>query len=438
MSYSGLLDDAVHRFNITPEMDSSFFNRTILRNVFFSGRIYLNDGYLVNHPSSLAQILDEKSVLRMMVRNSFIKIVSRQPDPDSFAKNPENMAKRGVVSFQKLIDQPDWPDLRQKLYSWADALFTYNMVDFWPNYQMHVGFRKLFSRIFEKELSTLGLGDLSVYLMDDFHRKYEEHKDYQSAPRTAVESVLNEMEKDRLIERKHVVAVMNIANQCYHYNFAMCLSKGSGTPVVADTTLGRAFDDILFHHQPIDADISDIPILSIPKGFPVDDGSLFDIMLDPGSDLNNAKHDFLWAMDTLFANAGNSNHSDFTKNIRDASLRYQSHLVDHFAGRVGISDWSPIKGSMISFGMGKVSNALGLDDIVLAANLASNQRASSFLHKITKPVQKRILEVALDPNSGTSDETVFRIADIKPRFASLSFDSEAISSHVSDLPPAIV
>ncbi|MEM9678571.1 MAG: hypothetical protein AAF890_10980, partial [Pseudomonadota bacterium] len=62
-TYSGLLDDVVHRYKIANEIDSEFFNRMILKNVVFSGQILLNDGYLFSHPSALDQIMNEDSVL---------------------------------------------------------------------------------------------------------------------------------------------------------------------------------------------------------------------------------------------------------------------------------------------------------------------------------------------------------------------------------------
>lgn len=434
MTYSGLLDDVVDRHKITPEVDATFFNRSILRNIFFSGRIYLNDGYLVNHPSSLNQLLDERSVLRMMIKNRFIKVLVRQPDAESFAKNPEKMADRGIASFQKLVNQSDWPDLKDKLYHWADALYEYDMVEPWPNFQMHIGFQKLFARIFDKDLDDLGLSEVSGFDMDLFRTRYENHDAYHYGPRTAVEDVAVGLAKDGIIDAIHIPKIMNIANQCYHYNFAMCLSKSSGKPVVADTTIGAAFEDILNLDQSVEAEIRDIPVLSIPNGFPVNDGSIFDSMLDPLSGINKAKHEFLFQIDQLFKLRGNRSARDLTSDIREASIQYQSYLVEHFADRVGIKDWSPNSSSIITFGLGKLGSAFGADNIMLAANLASSNRASSFIHKMTKPLRRRVLEVAFNPDSGEHDEMIFRVGEIKPRFACLAFDQTAVDNHSSDIP----
>lgn len=434
MTYSGLLDDVVDRHKITPEVDENFFNRSILRNIFFSGRIYLNDGYLVNHPASLHQLMNEDSVLRLMIRNNFIKILARQKDADEFAKNPERMAERGVLSFKKLVDQKDWPDLRKKLYRWADGLYEYNLVDPWPKYKMHVGFRKLFHRIVDKELPDLGLTELGNFDLQKLYKDYESHPSYENAPRTAIEEVLKEWNQNNRISKPHVAQIMNIANQCYHYNFAMCLSADKKEPVIADTTIGLAFEDLLDLDQTVEAEIDQFPILTIPRGFPVDNGSIFDVMLDFGSEINHAKHDFLFSIEKLFTKGRNQSAKDISLEVKDASERYQNYLAEHFADRVGLKDWAPKTSALITFGLGKLGSAFASDNIMVAANLATSGRASSFIHKMTKPLRRRVLEVAFNPDAGSNDEFTFKVGDVRPRFASLAFDRQATKNHVVDIP----
>jgi len=434
MTYSGLLDDVVYRHKITEEVDADFFNRSILRNIFFSGRIYLNDGYLVNHPSSLQQLFNEDSVLRMMVRQNFIKVLVRQPDPDSFARNPERMAEKGILTFQRLVDRTDWPEMRRKLYHWADGLYQYDMLEPWPDFQIHNGFKKLFSRIFDKELEDLGLTGFGDQNLAIFEARYVEHPANENGPRTAAEEAVLSMESEGKITSNDVKRLMNIANQCYHYNFAMCLTKASGKTVIADTTIGSAFEDILNFDQSVEAEIANMPVVSIPRGFPVNDGSIFGTMLDPGSDLNGAKHDFLQSIDLVFGSETQRSAKDIIDDVNSASERYQSYLVEHFADRVGIKDWAPKTNAIINFGLGKIGGAFGADNAMLAANLATSGRASSFIHKLTRPIRKRALEVAFNPDAGLRDDFIFRVGEIRPRFASLAFNSDAVADHTSDIP----
>jgi len=434
MTYSGLLDDVVLRHRITPEVDMSFFNRSIIKNVFFSGRIFLNDGYLVNHPAALAQLTNENSVLRTMLKQNFVRVIARQPDADQFAKNPEMMAERGVKSFQQLVDRVDWPDIRRRLYNWANGFFNAGMIDPWPPVLMHHGFRKLFDRIFDKDLDDLGLTPLSGFDIDDFRRQYEEHPSHENAPRTAVEEVAEAMKEAGKLDRLGVALLMNIANQCYHYNFAMCLSDSTGKQVVTDTTIGKAFEDILDLDQAVEAEIEKLPVLSVPKNFPIDNGALFDVLLDHGSDLNTAKHDFLYGIEQLFKNPTNRSARELADDVNEASEKYRRYLEDHFQNRIGPADFLPRSSSIITFGLGKASGAVGGDNVMLVANLASSGRLSSFVQRMTRPISRRLLEVAFDPNAEQRGQITFRVGDVRPRFTSLAFNNEAIASHVSDIP----
>ncbi len=434
LTYSGLLDDVVARHRITPDIDGEFFNRSIVRSVFFSGQILINDGYLVNHPAALEQLKNENSLLRTMVKNSFVKVLARQPDAENFSRNPERMAAKNVESFQRLVAQTDWPEIRERLRRWADGLYLYNMVDRWPDIAMHVGFRKLFGRIFDKTLDDLGLGHVGPFDMESFQRRYEQHESFEMAPRTAVEQAVLAMEAAGKIGPDAVVAIMNIANQCYHYNFAMCLSRQRGRPVVADTTIGRAFEDILDLDDVVEADLSKVPVLSIPKGFPTDNGALFDRLLDPTSELSKAKINFLGSIEAIFKRARFLVNDDRSQRLREAAEEYRRHLADYFSRRLGISDWAPRRGAIMSFGIGALGSVVAADEAILAANMVSGNRISSFIHRITRPITRRALSVALNPDAGEAKGLTFTAGDVRPRFASLAFNDDAVRAHVRDLP----
>jgi hypothetical protein len=51
-TYTGMLDDVMFRYSNNPE-GLDFFNKMIVKNIFFGGGLYLNDGYLTNNENSL-------------------------------------------------------------------------------------------------------------------------------------------------------------------------------------------------------------------------------------------------------------------------------------------------------------------------------------------------------------------------------------------------
>lgn len=433
-TYSGLLDDVVDRHRTTPEIDSDFFNRTILKNIFFSGQIILNDGYLFSHPSALKQVLSEDSVLRVMIKNDFVKIIARKNDPEAFSSTPEDNAKRGMTSNQKVIKRSDWPEIKNELFEWSNGLFKYGKIDSFPKHQMNAGFKKLFNRIYDKSKDDLGIDPNSDLSLTELQELILSNDAYSEFPRTAVENVLMQMLKDGKIQTKDVTEVMNIANQCYHYNFAMCLSDERGEAVIADTTIGKAFEDILALDDAVEAELDDIPVLSIPEKFPIQNGAIFDRLLDPQSKLSRAKHVFLGKVDTLFSVGNNLSLMERKKDLREATEEYRRYLIEHFSDYIGLREFAPKTHALITFGFGKIGSVFGADNIMLAANLANKKGASAFAHRLLKPINRRVIDVAMNPNSATNERVRFQMGDIKPRFASLAFNDDAVKSHVDQLP----
>lgn len=433
-TYSGLLDDVVDRHRITSEIDDEFFNRMILRNVFFSGQVILNDGYLFSHPAALKQLMTEDSLLRVMIKNDVVKVIARKEDPEGFANTPVKNAKNGMTSNQEVVARPEWPEIQKELFELSEGLFHAGKIDPFPKREMNKGFTRLFERIFDKRNEDLGLradSPLSMRQLQDILLPQEK---YQVMPRTVIEDSLLDLRDDGRVSGEDVVAIMNIANQCYHYNFAMCLSDGRATPVVADTTIGPAFDELLMLDEAVDADLGDIPILTIPDKFPIENGAIFDGILDWQSKLARSKHLYLQKMNTLFDNNSNQTVEGRKQELTEATEEYRRYLAEHFAKFIGLRDLHPKKHSMLTFGLGKVGSAIGADSLMLAANLASKGRVSSFVHKMIKPMQDRVVEVAISPRTAQSERFFFKASDIKPRFASLAFDPDAISHHVSGIP----
>lgn len=131
MTYSGLLDDVVERFPVTESVNQDFFTRAIVKNLFFSGDILINDGYLVNHPAARASLLDEQSILRVMMREGFVRILSRQPNRESFIDYPETMARSGSESFKSTVSLPEWPSIKDELRRISVLLYTRNFIQSW-------------------------------------------------------------------------------------------------------------------------------------------------------------------------------------------------------------------------------------------------------------------------------------------------------------------
>ncbi len=425
----------MNRYGITPEVDADFFNLSILRNILFSGPILLNDGYLFHHPIGLSQTLDNRSLIRQMVKNDFIRVLSRGGDAEAFARQPEFLAQRGVATSKQLIARDDWPDIRKGLLGWSSHLFDDRRVQAWPKVLVHEGFKKLFNRIFDKTPNDLGLIGFTSERLSEFGRRYQDHPDMQNAPRTAVEHAALSLLSERVIERDGLVRLMDIANQCYHYNFGMLLSDDMKQTVISDTTVGKAFEDILEMDQSIEAEIENMPLISIPKGFPMNKLHLFDGFFTPGSNVRTAKADFMSSIDSAMNRRSNRSNSDRVNEIKKTTEEYRRVLADHFKDYVSLDDLAPRRKALISLVWGATKGLAGAaDNVMLLANIISPRRSTSFVQRMSEPLNRRLLDVALDPFAGEAKLWTYKTSDVRPRFSSVGFDPVAIKNHVSGLP----
>ena len=434
-TYSGMLDDVVNRYGITPEVNREFFNLSILRNILFSGPILLNDGYMFHHPIGLEQAQDPRSLIRQMVSHNFVRILSRGSDPESFASQPEILAKRGVNTSIELIARPDWPEIRGRFLSWAQHLYEDERVSPWPKMLVHEGFKKLFGRIFNKETGDLGLVGLSSGLFDEFALRYHNHPDMGTAPRSAVEHAVLSLQTEGVIGRDTVIRLMDIANQCYHYNFGMLLSDDMKTTVVSDTTIGKAFEDILDMDQSFEAELENMPTISIPRGFPIDKPHMYEAFFMPGSNLRLAKQNFMTEIDSAMKSKSNRSSEARADEIKRATNEYKAVLADHFKDFVSFDDLGPRRNAMITLAWNSAKGlAAGADNIVLLADIVSPGQSASFVQRMTEPLNRRIVDVGLSPDAGEEKLWTYRVADVRPRFSSVAFNSKAVAAHVEGLP----
>ena len=234
MTYSGLLDDAGRRYD--PEVDpvgEAFFRRMIAKNIFFSGGIFLNDGYLVNHPAARREWRREDSLLRVMMRTqNFVRVLTRSPLGSSIADMPVQMAESGNASFDALIRSEEWESLRPLLHRLSSVWDRGNRM-VWPSRQMHAGFTMLILRALAATPEQIGLTAALPVELDRLRDDFLARDPYQGNARHHFEqaalAIIATLANTGKIERAHMGLAMHelmtIANQAYHYNFGLCLNE---------------------------------------------------------------------------------------------------------------------------------------------------------------------------------------------------------------------
>jgi len=438
-TYSGLLDDALLRYGSYLGIDDTFFQRSILRSVLFNGPILLNDGYIFNEGVGAEQILDEDSLLRVMTKNGYIRILSRSSDldPEKIASIPEALASRGVSTALQRISKPSWTDEKNAMVRWASSMVRTRHIDPWPNRQINVGMKLLFDRLFEKTADDLGISIAAHETLKHLRDALENNEQYETAPRSAIEDNLLRFEHDGRSERATTSQIMGMANQAYHYNISLCLNENYDSPVVADTTIGRAFDNLLELPRSIEASIDAVDAISIPKGFPLDKPQIFDKLLDDSTELFDNKKNFLIAIDRISRSDANLSVDDRIREAKKATAEYRKHLASHFGEHISIGDLAPKRSALVGWFFSTTGGrlAVGAGVASLAAKLAGpNNRLTGFVDRATKDFNTRLADIGLDPKAGEKKLIDFKIGDVTPRFSSVAFNASAIANHTSAVP----
>jgi hypothetical protein len=455
MTYSGLLDDAGRRYD--PEADpvgESFFRRMIAKNIFFSGGILLNDGYLVNHPAARRELLREDSLLRVMMRTqNFIRVLTRSPIGSNVADMPVQMAESGNASFNALVKSEEWKELHPLLRRLSPMWDRGNRL-VWPSRKMHVGFVLLILRALAAPPHQIGLtAALPVELdrlRDDFLARSPNDGNARHHFEQAALAVLADLANGGKIEPAHVQLAMHelmtIANQAYHYNFGLCLNEEAPEPIAVDTSIGEAFDELLQLDEIYDGMLDDIAVLRIPKFLPFHEGRKFDDLLDASTKIGDAKMRYLSTLEAVFHRSSEGPGIRLTEAKRDfgeATRQYRERIAEHF-GQFAKGDFDEnVFSAGISIGIGKLGDiaTAGLGGI--AVELLNNKMSPAEF--LLRKMRIRELDTAMrgdipplkpdDYYRFSPAEIVHRHRQLRPKFSSVAFDRAKIAAHTSQVPP---
>ncbi len=439
-TYSGLLDDRMALYG--PKMNTKqFFQRMIAKNLFFGGGIYINDGYLVNHPLARSYLANENSLLRSMLRYGFIKIFTRERTADGLAKMPDRMAGLKIESFQKLIESDEWKKGFQRI--WWDisewAFDTKNAVA-WPNRDMSYGFCKLMLRAFNSKPEDIGINLPRTALMricQDFFSRGP----LQSGPRDKLEKsaklILDDSELRSNQRKTALREIMNVANQAYHYNFGLCLTNemgvtntrayANGGAICVDTTIGKAFDELLLE-DPIDEYVlKRIPLFGIPLDFRFDKGAIFEPLVKAGSRAYQAKLKFAVAIQSAILNKAGT--KDSPKQIR---LRVKEAMIDYVNAMLVELPFNVEEAAFFDDAFGH-SVSQGPSVVATESGSVIGSTSSCMTQAISAATSGKGMDFLV--RRGVLSKTKrFSVHEVRPQISSLLFNLEKATDFVSDIP----
>jgi len=292
-SYCGQLDDVVPKY--TDHYSTlDFFNLVLAKSLFFGGGLYINDGYLVNHPIAREQLLKDSSLLNVMLRHGFIRVFTRAATADQLKDMPRFMdEEQRNRSFTLLRKSEVWKVLEPRWFQLADNQFRRNAVAQWGPARNHKMFTKLMRRVLDKAPEDIGVRctkDDLRNLSDAFFARSPECGSARHHFEMACEEVFRPDE--HASQPTAIQSCMNVANQAYHYGFGMSLTQQHGLTAV-DTTIGRAFDEFLETDEVETRKFDKFPLFGIPAQADFTQGDRFEALLVANSPQQQAKTSFM-------------------------------------------------------------------------------------------------------------------------------------------------
>ena len=439
-TYSGLLDDVMIRY-CDDYAGDAFFNKMIVKNVVFGGGVYLNDGYLINHPTARRHLYNEDGLLRAMINTNFIRILTRTNDADQLANMPQQMADTGNASFGEILASPEWDTLQPIFRDLAQNVFYTGNARVWPGYDMSFGFNKLMQRALVAKPHEIGMialcEDELKFLKEAFTKSNPQAGNARHKLEVAAREVLNERHSGTGF-REAMRQVMDVGNQAYHYNFGLTLTNEDNCGVVVDTTMGHAFDELLETREIDQGQLDAIPLINVPPDLPLEHGDIFYPFLDPTHSVGKAKLEYLQKMRDLIASDG-TGLDDLKNDLIETTDQYLDRIKSVFETRYGkLAVDVSFEGSvyiargMLTHPASEQANAT-IATAAPTAGLAITLRDQAMSQTRQFLVERFRLRDATDTFRSDPNNTV-TLADIRPQITSLAFNPEEAVNFVTDIP----
>lgn len=429
-TYTGMLDDVMFRYSNDPQ-GRDFFNKMIVKNIFFGGGLYLNDGYLTNNKIARELLRDENSMLRIMIHHKFIHILSKASSPEGLIEMPERMKAQGNEYYRRLVDSEDgtkWEDFKPQF---RDVVQSATLRS-WPNRDMSFGFTKLMEKAFEKTPGQLGIArhitkDEWKSIRDGFLSREPK----KSGPRDKLEKAAAEILENRSDYNVAMNSVMTIGCQAYHYNFGLALTSEEPNGVAVDTTIGAAFEGFLEIKKAEPSQLDEIELLSFPKNISFEDGRLFEKFLDDSSDIWRAKQRYLSTLQGLILSENSSNYTSLGQELRDATDEYVNRIIEHFpsTSENQSSETEKLEIKLYRGESGDNIAATTSSDAELTIEMAKGN-LSQFL------IERFKLRNTSDDTRSEIQEDRIHLGDIRPQISSLAFNKKAAEEFLEDIPEA--
>lgn len=371
-TYFGLLDDSVSRFPWQFKIDKDYLDYLLSVELIQGKPVLLNDGYLVNNELIRNELMNEKGLLWELINKGFVKVMSRGRNDYGLDEMPVRMAKE-IPTFNSIIKNEipgiEWNDLRSKLHKLDMNLRSKNHLISWPNYDAGSGFLALCKNIHRRGASPHSLGIGRYVGKNTFVSFLNEIIDLLSkdsrAPRTKWENLAkvyaNCIDNTNSPE-KFVRALMNLANEIYHYNMGILLAADNYLGVSVQTQTSPAFDDLLIppNMHFLASEIPNLPRLNIPFSITQVDPIRLAELLTPERSVSIAREKWIESL-YKWKNSSEQDRLAMNDSLKNAGKEYSQLLTEFVGERVRFKETE----ELIQYAFGTLSDSLVAGGVAL-------------------------------------------------------------------------
>ncbi len=330
--YMGLLDDKAVDYPWNFRVNEETLKHLLVVELLHGHPVLVNDGYLVNNELASKAIANKEGLLWELIDEGFVGVMARGA---SLADLPERMSH--IKSFRERSARSDWPALQRHLGELDGRLAAIGNVVPWPKFHAGSGCLALARRLRDRGASahSLGIGAhvrngvlhsfLSEYV-DRMESNLEGARDYweQLVIRYAGDKANTNKPED--FKR----AMMNLANELYHYNMGLMLSASGNATISVQTQTSPAFDDLLFPPgiKFLARDLANAPRIHVPRSIVNADPKKLRQILHEDLDVNRVRHAWM-GLREAWEIASPEQRPLIEKELTLASREYSAKLSEH-------------------------------------------------------------------------------------------------------------
>ena len=294
-NYLGTIDDVVLRYPWQFEMTKDRLEYSLIVQLINGRPVLLNDGYLLQHEVAVEAINNEESLLAILIEKGFVRVLARGFNSFGLHEMPERM-KDHIPTMNALVNSPLWSELKPKVERFDRLLRDGGNYLGWPAFDLGSGFVELTKRLKERKSTPSSLGLGRIMTSNAFNTFIDEFLSLTANDKRGVRSRWEFLAKKHADNplytndpQGYVRALMNLANEMYHYNFGILLSAELEVPVSVETQTSAAFDDLLVTKDILVSEIPGLPRLRVPKIIRRVSPRKLAEVLDPETDLGKAR-----------------------------------------------------------------------------------------------------------------------------------------------------